>query len=176
MDSKVFWGVLIILLGFSLIINHVFKIDIPFFKVVIALIIIYFGVNLLMDSFGIKWNKKGEHSSVFSGQKLHPDLIAADEEYNAVFGSIVVDLENTRFEGKDIEIEVNAVFGSARVYLPKNSNIKIKSTGVFGSVRTPDGGKVNFGENQSSLGDSNANQNVTIEANAVFGNVRFFQP
>ncbi len=45
--SGVFWGSVIILFGISIILNSVFGISIPVFKIVLALILIYFGISIL---------------------------------------------------------------------------------------------------------------------------------
>ena len=45
--SGVFWGSVIILFGVSIILNAVFGISIPVFRVVLALILIYFGIKIL---------------------------------------------------------------------------------------------------------------------------------
>jgi hypothetical protein len=45
--SGVFWGSVLILLGLSVIIEHVFHINIPVFKMVFACLLIYLGIRLL---------------------------------------------------------------------------------------------------------------------------------
>jgi len=172
MDSKLFWGLVIILIGVSIIINHVFKIDFPLFKVIIALLIIWFGISLLLGSFNFKKVSSGEFSSVFSGQNYSPDRIDDDTEFNAVFGSSKIDLRNTEFTKDDINIEINAVFGSVKVYLPKHVRVSVKASSAFGSVRGPSHRQDGIGEQQFTEGAESAKTNLRIEASAAFGSIR----
>ena len=41
----VFWGIVLVLLGLSIIVRIVFNIHFPFFRILFALIIIYFGLK-----------------------------------------------------------------------------------------------------------------------------------
>jgi predicted membrane protein len=171
MDSKLFWGIVIILIGFSMILNHVFKVDIPFFKVIIALVIIYFGVSMLMGSFGVKVSKQGEHTSVFTTQRIKSELIDRDEEFNCVFGNMEIDLRHAEIRGNEHELEINSVFGSTKVFLPEGVRFRLKSSAFLGNVKTPTGNQSSIGESKTSLGDETAEKTIWIEANAVFGNI-----
>lgn len=174
MDSKLFWGLLIILIGVSIIINHVFKVDFPLFKVIIALVIIYFGVTMLLGSFNFKSGSSGDQSSVFTSQNYAPDLIDRSEEYNCLFGSSKIDLRNTNFEEKNIELEVNAVFGSVKLYLPENVKVRIKASSAFGSVRSKDHQQDGIGDQEFSEGSRTGDVEITVKASAVFGSVRIY--
>lgn len=172
--TKIFWGGLIILFGISIIINSVFKINFPFFKVFIALIIIFFGFRLLFGSFGFKMNNNdaGENSTVFGSTKAQVEIIDGDLEYNSVFGSQIIDFREVKSITDESEIEINAVFGSVKVYLPDNVNIKLKASSAFGSVRTPEGEMINFGDTKKTFTKgSNASKTMYVEASAVFGSV-----
>ena len=174
MDSKLFWGILIIFIGISIIINHVFKVDFPLFKVIISLVIIYFGVSLLLGSFNFKSGSSGDQSSVFTSQNYAPDLIDQNQEYNSLFGSSKIDLRDTNFEANNIEIEVNAVFGSIKLYLPENVKVRIKASSAFGSVRSKEHQQDGIGDQEFSDGSKTSDVEVTVKANAVFGSVRIY--
>lgn len=49
--SKLFWGALVIIAGILIILGGVFKINIPIFRTLFALFLIYIGVHMLMGSF-----------------------------------------------------------------------------------------------------------------------------
>lgn len=172
MDSKLFWGVVIILIGVSIIINHVFKIDFPLFKVIIALLIIWFGFSLLFGSFNFGKVSKGAYSNVFSGQEYAPDRIDGDKEFNAVFGSAKIDLRNTEFTSNDVEIEMNAVFGAIKVFMPKDIEVSVEASSAFGSVKGPGHRQDGLGEQRFTEGSSATGQRVRIEANAAFGSIQ----
>jgi len=174
--SKIFWGVLIILFGASIIFNAVFKFNFPFFKVFIALIIIFFGFRMLFGSFGIHQKiNKSEHSSIFSANKVKLESLDDDVEFNSVFGSQEIDLSNLVVANNSSEIELNAVFGSIKLILPKDVNVKLKANSAFGSVRLPDGEEVNFGDVRKTIDrDLNSDKMISIEVNAVFGSAHIY--
>lgn len=171
MDSKVFWGLIIILIGVSIIINHVFKVDFPVFKVILAVVIIYFGFSLLMSSFNFSKISSGDYSNVFTNKNYQLEKVDRNLEFNSVFGSSKIDLRNTVFLEKETDLEINAVFGSVRVYLPEHMKIEVKASSAFGSVRSFDHKQDGIGDQRYSLGSELSEKRLNIEANAVFGSV-----
>lgn len=174
MDSKVIIGLFVILIGLSIIINHIFKIDFPLFRIAFAIFIIFIGVRILTGSFGKKNTGESRKDSIFSNQQVQPNTVGRDEEYNVVFGSSLIDLRSANFETPESDIELNAVFGEVRVLLPSDARLRIKSSSVFGSVKTPDGRETSFGDDKTEIGDQNSSQRINLEANAVFGSVKIY--
>ena len=175
MDSKVFWGIIVVLIGVSIIANSLFKINFPFFRVILALAIIYFGVKMLVGAFSTSSTKIESGDSIFSKSKtLVTDLNGA-KEFNAIFGSQVIDLTEATWEEVEAFVETNTVFGNTIIILPNDIDIQIESNVVFGNVRTPDGANASFGDQNTRLkpkGISRADKKLSIEINAVFGGVR----
>lgn len=172
MDSKLFWGLLIILIGVSIIINHVFKVDFPVFKVIIALVIIYFGISLLIGSFNFSSATSGEFSNVFSGQNYQPDQIGENQEFNSIFGSSKIDLRQTNFTKDNIDLEVNAIFGSVKIYLPENARVSVKASSAFGSVKGPGHRQDGIGDQEFSHGQDRVGPSIRVNASAAFGSIR----
>jgi predicted membrane protein len=171
--TKIFWGGLIVLFGLSIIINAVFKINFPFFKVFISLVIIYIGFKMLFGGFGFKMNQSGEeNSTVFGSSKIQVEKIEGDLEYNSVFGSQVIDFRKVNQVVTESEIEISAVFGSIKVFLPENVTIKMKASSAFGSVRSPNGEVISFGEAKKTIATGEvSDKTIYLEVNAVFGSV-----
>jgi len=164
--SGVFWGSLLILWGVSMILNAVFHINIPFFRIAFALIVIWFGVRLLMG--GRCW--QNEHSAVFTGAEVKADK--ARKEYSAVFGNIAVDLSGIKLDSEVTKTEINAVFGSAQVKIGSKYPVVVRASSVFGSVRLPNGNAMSFGGGKWANRAPKAGEKVLeIEVNAVFGQV-----
>src|SRR5260221_11993184 len=86
-SSAVFWGVIVILVGLSIILKAVFGIHIPFLPIIFGLIIIYWGVRILT---GGVFSFSRSNSAVFSEAHINYDDTQGD--YNIVFGSGVIDL------------------------------------------------------------------------------------
>jgi predicted membrane protein len=140
--SSIFWGLLIILFGISIIIKAVFKIDIPIFRMVFALLLIYWGVKLM---FGDVFSKKTEGTVVFNEAKF--DASSKNNEYNVIFGRSDVDLRNIDLSQGNVRAEINIVFGSGTVYLSPEIPAIIKVETVFGDSSLP-------GKSTSILGDT----------------------
>ena len=113
-----------------------------------------------------------ENSTVFGSSKIRVEKIDGSLEYNSVFGSQVIDFREANVVTDESEIEINAVFGGIKVYLPENVTIKMKASSAFGSVKSPNGEVVSFGDAKKtfSKGD-NPSKTIYLEVNAVFGSV-----
>lgn len=173
--SRLFWGGIIILFGLSIILNAVFKINIPLFKIIFALLIIYFGVNMLVGSFkGKKTSDSG--TDVFSSSTIRADASSLNKEYSVVFGSQVIDLRDIT-DGADKTVELNTVFGSQKVYINENARVRVKASSVFGQVSMPDNNSVSFGDGTYTQQPENTLSAGTLflEANAVFGDIRVYK-
>lgn len=78
--------------------------------------------------------KDGGYCSTFSGQTIKFD----DEEFkgtdlNAIFGSITLDLKNSKIN-EDVVINASCIFGGITIYVPDNVRVKVKSSSIFGGV------------------------------------------
>lgn len=168
MVNIIFWACLIIFLGVMIIVNAFTKIDIPIFRIILGIIIIYGGLNLL---FGPKlWGSKQKGSAVFSEEKF--DYEEGQTEYNAVFGSNTVDLRGIKLEGNNKKIEVNAVFSSSRVMLDSDTPFLVQASAVFGGINLPDGQNTSFSTQSFQSADFDPDQpHLLIKANAVFGSI-----
>jgi len=158
--SNLFWGIIIVLFGISVILKAMGVIQsVPLFRIFIAVILIFWGINMLIGFHGTPKSANRGKVHISSG---------TGSEFSVVFSSGTVDLTNREFRDGE-NIEVTAVFGSNFVTLPRDYHFHINPTAVFGSVRIP-----------SKMGAKNGLPTVYIEANAVFGRVEFeqrpFQP
>jgi len=102
--SGVFWGAMLVLLGISMIIKTVFKIDIPILRLIFALIIIYWGVKLL---FGTSMKKSDENNVIFDNARI--TQVEDGGEYNVIFGKSVIDLSDIELADKNSEVEINII-------------------------------------------------------------------
>jgi predicted membrane protein len=177
MFRGLFWGVVLILFGACLIINIIFKTDIPFFRILIALIIIYFGLRILTGgSFG---NRHYSHYSrrdntvVFGNNTTKASGNEQTNQYNTVFGSQTVDLSDILADSASHKVEVNSVFGEGIIIIGKDQNVSAKLSAAFGSAIAPDSSQVSFGDlNYRSLHFDASKPVLHIDGNAVFGNIK----
>jgi len=172
-----FWGIIFLVVGVALILKVIFKLDIPVFRLIIAVVFIYFGLRILFgDSFSFNKTVVQENSAVFGESYYDSTDQPGKNEYNAVFGKLNLDLRNQEFTAKETHIVINAVFGGAEIRLPANIPVKIKSDVVFGGAKLPDGNSGGFGSYRYKSDDFDENtKHIFIEIHAVFGGVDIFR-
>ncbi|MGC8803613.1 MAG: hypothetical protein ACP5PS_07580 [Bacteroidales bacterium] len=173
MGTGAFWGILLIIIGLSIIIKIVFNIDFPIFKILIAFFFIYLGLRILIgNTFRPFHADKNEHTVIFGERVfLRPE---PGMEYNVVFGKALFDWQHYRPDSTNnqhIDVKINTVFGSSEMLLPPDMPVRIDASAAFGEARMPNGNTATFG-NTSYVADSaeaNANGQLNIRADVVFG-------
>lgn len=75
-----------------------------------------------------------DYSAVFSGQKIaYNNEVFTGASLNAVFGGIEIDLMGAIIN-EDVVIDCSAIFGGIDMFVPRDVNIKVSSTPIFGGV------------------------------------------
>ncbi|MDG5813677.1 hypothetical protein QA601_01170 [Chitinispirillales bacterium ANBcel5] len=162
--SGLFWGIILILIGLSIIIRVVFNIQIPLFRIVFALILIYLGIRVLV---GGAWIRGDQRTALFEDRTIG----AKEGEYNVIFSRAQIDATQPLPRGGD-NIETNTVFGSSVLKISKDIPTRIKVSAVFASTSLPDGNTISFGDYTYLNPAYSADEPFrTIRANVVFGNL-----
>lgn len=139
-------------------------------KMIVPIILVGIGISLIFkdslkkeikDKINDLNNKNNgkEYCATFSGQ----DLSFQDEDFNgcelsSIFGGIKCDLRNAKIKKENI-INCIAIFGGITIIVPKDVNVKVVSTSIFGGVD---------GKNKDS---SDAKNTIYINATCLFGGV-----
>lgn len=153
--SGLFWGLLIIFFGLSIVIKTVFHIDLHLGRIFFAVILILWGISLLTGRHifhGRTYRESGSVTTFFSEGRFGDGPI--QREYSVIFGKEVIDLRDWDPQRDPINIEVNAIFGSAEILLPKGVTASVKGSAVFGAAQFPDGQTAAFGERSYRQGGS----------------------
>lgn len=172
-----FWGAILILLGISLILKSVFGINIPIFKVFFAGLLIYWGISLLLGSFGSKVGiekRATNNEAVFARTQFKADESgSANQEFSTVFGEGELDLTGIDLSKIDT-VSVNSVFGESVVFVKKGSAYRVQSNSAFGKSSISQDKNVNFAGKYtfSSPSLKEGEKFLTINANVVFGSFR----
>lgn len=139
-------------------------------KLIVPIILVIIGLSFIFkDAFNNKISKEikklnktetKEYCATFSEQTVE----FSDEEFtgcslNAIFGGIKCDLKDTIIK-KDTVINASAIFGGITIYVPKDVNVKISSTSIFGGV-----------SDERKIKTKDAKNTIYINANAMFGEV-----
>ncbi len=136
--SGVFWGIIVVLLGLSIILNVVTGVRIPFFRIFFGLLLIYWGVSLLA---GARFGRSG--TAVFSDSEVRATSAGKQD---VIFGRAVIDLSGIVLKEGVNHYEVNTIFGASVIKLDPAMPVKVVASSAFGGVKMPDGGNVAFGE------------------------------
>jgi len=165
-----FWGLVLIFVGLAIIFRVVF--DINLFRMIIAILIILFGIRILVGKNWMPDRSNRAHDTLFSDQNYY-EIPADKTEYNVVFGKSVYD-----FSGPDsilhdtVRIKINVVFGAAIIKINRDMPVRIRSEAVFGGSRMPDGNTVAFGSiNYSTRSFSQNSPHLYIDSDVVFGGI-----
>lgn len=134
------------------------KLIIPFILVMIGLSMIF--KNSIQKNISEKINKEKKNGleniiATFSDQKLEKDDFEG-ANLDAVFGGITLDLRNSQIK-EDAVIVASSIFGGINIIVPKDVNVEVKSTSIFGGVTNK---ASNLKENKKT---------IYIEAFCLFG-------
>lgn len=138
------------------------KLIVPFILIMIGLSLIF--KNTLKKEITEKINAKKKEGlenivATFSEQKVEKDgETFEDSHLDAVFGGITLDLTRAKVD-KETIIEASAIFGGITIIVPKDVNVKIKQTSIFGGV-----------SNKANNYDD-AKKVIYIEAFCLFGGI-----
>ncbi len=172
MGLGLFIGILIILLGLGIIVNVIFHIHIPIFKVLFGLILIFIGLKIIFGSCISFPSCQGKAGNVLFQERTYRGLPGDSKEYNALFGKAFIDLRGIELKEKVTPIKIKVVFGGAEVILSETTPVRIKAEAVFGGVQLPENVTGAFGTSTYQSKNFDENQNyLFIEGTSVFGGI-----
>lgn len=162
--SGIFWGIVLIVLGVTVILNMALHIHIPIFRVLLALLLVYLGVIVISGGFKPKQVKS---DVIFSDATVTG--VNDSKEMNVIFGRGVLDLTDPA-TFKPGRVEYNVIFSGGVININKNLPVRIRLDSAFAGARMPDGNIVSFG-NSDFLTPSfkDEKEGLVIHANVVFG-------
>lgn len=162
--SGAFWGLLLIVLGVSLVVKYVFNIDFPVFRVIFAVFLVFVGIKLLVGGFGHQ-----SHTSMFAESRF--DFVENHKDYSCAFGKTTLDLRNSEIT-EDTDIKASCAFGEFIIKINPETNIEIISSSAFGNLSLPDHSSHSFGNgNYKTPGFNKSKPVLRIKADVAFGNM-----
>jgi len=173
MGTGLFWGIILIVIGLSIIFRMIF--DISLFRIIIAVAIILFGIRILIGKPNL-FSSHDENQVIFGEKSFHSAPVN-NTEYNTIFGKSVYDFRkiNNLSPGRT-KLKVNTIFGGTEILLPESIPVNIKADAVFGSACMPNGNTISFGTvHYNSANSDTASSYLYIEAGVVFGSVEIKQ-
>lgn len=167
--SAAFWGVIIILFGLAVILKAVFHVDLPIFRILFGVLLIYVGARIIVGGRWFSGPVATGNANVFGSGEMKWD--AQSREYSCIFANSTVNLKDLPADGVASPIRTSTVFGKSMVLLPKNLDATIQIHTAFGSTVLPDGTQApNFGDTLlRTKPGSTGTPKVRLEVNTVFG-------
>jgi len=172
MGGGFFWGLLLVIIGVSMIIKVVFHIDIPVFRIIIAFFFVFLGIKILTGNSHPFSNNRGPNDVIFGESNVSYQNKDVPKEQNIIFGKGTLDLRQLDSTALPAQIEINTVFGSSEIYLNKSIQVRIKVDAVFSGATLPNNNTSAFGSSYyESPGFDNSKPFLYINVNVVFGGV-----
>jgi len=164
--DAVFWGVLLIAAGTLLIVRKYVPFNLPVGRIIVALIFVYLGVRIIVGGTALR----DANTVMFGSRTTLAGETGGSRDYNIIFGS--GDFDFQALPADDVTREVNVVFGSGTLRVNHDSPVQIRMSSAFGSVRSPDGQTISFGDRTwTSAAYREGSPAVRIKASSVFGSL-----
>jgi predicted membrane protein len=177
MWNGVFWGSVLILVGFTFIFEALFHVDINIFRFLIAIVFIYIGIQIFIGSRRMAHNREfaNENSCVFCESEFQFKENSKFQDYNVAFGSSKLNLSDIDLTNNSYNIEMNCAFGDMKVLINTEKPVKILAESAFGEIRFPDGTFVSFGNQiyETPAYSKTEGNKIEIHASVVFGALKF---
>jgi predicted membrane protein len=169
MGMGLFWGLILIALGLSIIFKVIF--DVSIFRILIAAVLILIGIKILVGRNIFHVDTKD--SDVIFNEKRYTEFPLTSKEYNTIFGKTTFDFSEAAVPtDTNIKLQFNTIFGHTIIILPQGLPVNIKGEAVFGAVEMPNENTAVFGSaSYRSEQDSAAASFVDVKASTVFGNI-----
>ncbi|MES0490912.1 MAG: LiaF domain-containing protein [Leptospirales bacterium] len=163
-----FWGIVIILVGVSVILKAYFNINIPVFRTLLGLFIVILGLSIV-------WGRPlacGDSRHVFFGEgSFHAQK--GEDRFNVIFGKGKSDLSKIVLEGKNKTIEVNTVFGENVVYYNAKQPVRFTVNVAFGEATLPEQKGNAFGKTEFKTPTYDESKpHLIVNINVAFGSVK----
>jgi len=148
MLSELFLASLFILFGISMLLSTLFGINIPLFRILAAVFLVYIGITKIVN-----WPASKEHTIYFGKKTMVVDKARLKKgdlnEFAVIFAASEIDLSKIGQispEEAPLEIKVNTIFGNTDIKLNEDLTTKIIGETAFGKTEYPDDTKINFGK------------------------------
>ena len=172
MISLNFWGITFITLGTLILIKAFFGIDIPIFRIVVALVLMYMGISLLINPphsrVFISHGSMHSHHTVLGKRNFKHETLA--ENYQVTFGQSTIDLRSVKLDSP-AATDINISFGSANLRLNPEVPTLISANASFGKIEFPDGTQITMGNYTYRSHPHDVEPLLNIRANVSFGSL-----
>ena len=185
--GKPMCGTLLILLGASYILGILFGVNIPVFRILAGLVLLYLGIQIItgFPKRSCTWHCWSSYSgkeqcySSFMGDtdiSLDNETIRGGKslsQYRTVFGKTTIDLSHITIDeikatGEPCIVNIDTVFGKTELTINRTIPTRIIAKSAFGKVSLPDETSITFGT-YTYNSHHNEPALMIIQTSTVFG-------
>ncbi len=189
-DTRIFWGLIIIIIGALLLLNNIDAFDLgDFIADFWPVILILLGLRLIL-----RRNHDKETSTHIAGDR---DIVSESNDafysnvfgdfdvainskdfqsgkINNVFGDAEVDLTNLKITSGEKQLQISGVFGDIKVATPKHVPFFIRASIVAGDIKIMGEKRSGFSVEKTykSEGYDSAQNRLNIYISHVFGDIK----
>lgn len=169
--TGIFWGIFFLILGITIILKTFFNIDIPFFRIFIALFFIWIGLKILIG--GGPLFKSSKNGVIFGEARIDAGNIEnLKDEYNIIFGRGIIDFTKIELKNTNNEIKINTIFANSRIKLNSEIPVVINTDSAFARIKFPDKTITSFGSYSYKTESFNEEKpHLKVKIDVVFGSV-----
>ncbi|MGF1583988.1 MAG: hypothetical protein ACFCUM_01605 [Bacteroidales bacterium] len=169
-DNFAFWGIFLIIIGFTLLIRVIFNIDFPVMKILAGLFFILLGLKIMFGNFMLWPLESEDNEFIFASAKIESNEL--HPSYQLIFSESRFSLGDLQLSGEKRKLNINSIFSGCTVYLPPDVPVNINVDAVFASVKMPGRNSPVIGKGYySSEGFDPDLPHLDIVINIVFGSV-----
>ncbi len=166
------WGIGFIILGLLILLNALFGFNVPIFRILLALLLLYAGVSLLINPPSSRvyatYTSMPSQQVVFSKRYFGNQKMA--DSYQITFGQGIIDLRTQEITDPST-IDVSVSFGSGRLKLNPSVPTMVTAQASFGKVEFPDKSSISFGNHIYKNYNGDGEPVLKVQAQVSFGNL-----
>lgn len=144
MQSRYTWGLVLLLLGTLFLLNNLFDLELNLVRILLGIGLLSLGI-ILFRYKQIPW-QQSNNNVVFGSAKTLVGGGPASASFATYFGEHAINLKQVDTAEKIIY--VNCYFGSTRILIPADLQVRIHGQAGFAEIEFPNGEELNFGQRE----------------------------
>ena len=168
--APMFWGVLIVLFGISLLLKA-FGVEWPVMKFVFGVALILIGTRFLV---GGSWPWVRTHSAQMILGEGRTKWQANQDRYEAAFAQAEFDLREVPLSPEST-VTVTSAFAQTTLRIPKDASVAVEGNIAFGQIALPDGTRSTALGKTLWTSAGRGSPSLRLRIQAAFSEVRIVQ-
>lgn len=161
------WGVILLLIGASLIIKSIFGVSLPIMRFIPGAILIYIGIQCITSQSFNSWDNK--HTILFSRNHVQK-IVKPEPKYNTILSQSIIDLSDIETPSSPTQVDINVILSDSTLIINPEIPTQITLNTALGQTNIPHEIFTWTGNNTYSTAQNNLQPLLIINANVVLSN------